>query len=366
MKLSQKSNQQQSQTSMTRNYNIHHVSGTHLSIADRLRIEFVYNSNLRLPKKDRVSLRQLAKDLGLSVSTLHREIKRGRVTTPNTFQGRDIWDYSAQKAQDNISDGYLNKGCPMKLTNVIAKLLQSLIVNEHRSPYDALEELKEQGFEDLPCEQTVYNHIHDGSLQITLKDTPYGLSKRKGKKRPPRRANKAPGAISIEDRPKGVEERDEFGHWEMDTVVSRVGGKGGLLVLIERKTRYYIIKKLKSIAQADVTAALKQIIRSGEMKCVISITTDNGSEFLHHPQITKLFKSINNDFVLYFTHAYASWEKGSVENANRMVRRVYPKGTDFRDVTKKQIAELQTFINSIHRRNSQNGQTAQKSYEQIA
>ena len=81
----------------------------------------------------------------------------------------------------------------------------------------------------------------------------------------------------------------------------------------------------------------------------LTLTTDNGSEFLDHAAIEALFKR-NPPVRLYYTHAYAAWEKGSVENANRLVRRWFPKGTDFSNVTSGRIAALETAINSIHRR----------------
>jgi len=89
------------------------------------------------------------------------------------------------------------------------------------------------------------------------------------------------------------------------------------------------------------------------MKKVLSITTDNGCEFLDACRIESLFSKINALLKIYYTHAYAAWEKGSVENANRHVRRWYPKGTDFRRVSAHAIQALQNFINSIPRQTLQ-------------
>ena len=89
------------------------------------------------------------------------------------------------------------------------------------------------------------------------------------------------------------------------------------------------------------------------MKKVLSITTDNGCEFLDARRIESLFSKINALLKLYYTHAYAAWEKGSIENANRPVRRWYPKGTDFSCVSAHAIRALQNFINSIPRQTLQ-------------
>lgn len=164
-----------------------------------------------------------------------------------------------------------------------------------------------------------------------------------------------PGNLSIEERP-DLDDRSEFGHWEMDTIVSGVHGKGGLLVLIERQTRFYIIEKLRYISRSEILRAL----RRGKIVKALTITTDNGSEFLDHAAIEALFRP-KGAVQVYYTHAYAAWEKGSVENANRLVRRWYPKGTDFSKVTRRRIGQLEDAINSIHRRLLQ-GRTAREAY----
>jgi IS30 family transposase len=148
----------------------------------------------------------------------------------------------------------------------------------------------------------------------------------------------------MKDRPKEADDRSEPGHLEMDTVVSCIGGIGGLLVLIDRCTREYFIERLDSISQEAVTKALKRMKRRGKLKGVKSVTADNGCEFLD-PKAMKAVFGCN----VYYTRAYASWEKGSVENCNRIVRRWYPKGTDFSLCTRADIRKLESTINSIHR-----------------
>ena len=350
---------QKKETSVKRSYNIHHAPGQHITYPMRLIIETVYNRNLRTPKKDRLSLRALAAQLCLPKSTLCDEIKRGIVPRPNTYRDHDIWDYSAEIAQGKIDEGNLNKGSPMKMNTAVAKLLRIEIVDNRRSPYDALKILEEMGVENLPRERSVYYHIHHGDIGISPSQLPYRPTPHRKRGKKPRRSLKMPGNLSIEERP-NLDEREEFGHWEMDTIVSGVHGKGGLLVLIERKTRYYIIARLRAITQDEVLRALRQAIRRGRVVKALTITTDNGGEFLDHEAIEGLFKPGCKTRV-YYTHAYAAWEKGSVENANRIVRRWYPKGTDFSKVSLKRIDALQEAINSIHRRLLE-GKTANEAY----
>ena len=108
---------------MTRRYTTQHQPKTHLTFGQRLLFEQAYNDNLRTPKKDRLSKRKLAAFLGLPFSTFLREETRGLLPTPNTFRDRDIRDYSAIRAQDAIDAANMNKGRPMSMTNVVAKLL---------------------------------------------------------------------------------------------------------------------------------------------------------------------------------------------------------------------------------------------------
>lgn len=347
------------ETSMPRTYHIHRSPGQHITREMRTHIETVYNRNLRLPKKDQLSLRKLAGELSLPRSTLHDEIRRGLVPRPNLCKDKEVWDYSAEIAQRSIDEGQANKGAPMKMTSPMAKLLRIEIVDRHRSPYDALAHLREQGIPHLPCERSVYYHVHHGDIGISPSQLPYKPSPHRKKHAKPRRSLKMPGNLSIEERP-DLDQRSEFGHWEMDTVVSGVHGKGGLLVLIERQTRFYITEKLRAISRSEILRALRRVIRRGKIVKVLTITTDNGSDFLDHAAIEALFRP-KGSVRIYYTHAYAAWEKGSVENANRLIRRWYPKGTDFSTVSLLRIAELGNAINSIHRRLLQ-GRTAHATY----
>lgn len=350
---------------MARDYTIHHVPGHHLTFEDRRIIERAYNKNLRESRARRLSQGALADSLGIPRSTFSREIRRGRVPRPN-LDGRtlrEFWDYSAQRAQDSIDEGAANKGCAMRMTTAVAARIRELVRDGRRSPFNAVVIMrKENDFAWVPCARTVYNHIEHGDIGISRSDTPYRRHRRKRVPAVPRRALNNPGHASIEDRPDAVESRGEFGHWEMDTVVSGVKGRGGLLVLCERKTRFAILEKLKTISQAEVARALKRIIASGGMKRVRSITTDNGTEFSDRNLMVDALSASRRTLEIYYTHAYTAWEKGSVENMNRIIRRWYRKGTDFRNVSVSKVRQLQSFINSIPRLATLKGKTANEAF----
>jgi len=101
------------------------------------------------------------------------------------------------------------------------------------------------------------------------------------------------------------------------------------------------------------------------MKTPLSITTDNGGEFLDSDAIRRVLRKTNPDLRVYYTHSYAAWEKGSVENNNRNIRRFFPKGTDFSRVQPAQISQSCHFINSIPRFNSLKGETAHENFSSI-
>ena len=347
---------------MARDYTLHHVPGQHLIFEDRKIIEQMYNDNLQLPKKEKLSKRALAKLLGLPPSTFNDEISRGLSRNPSIRSEKEVYEYSAEKAQSYIREGAANKGCGMKMTNKLAEELKKGIVDQKKSPVHTLRDMINKGWQNVPCFKSVYNHIHHGDIGVDCDQTPYRLKRKPKHKRKGRRKFIArPERLSIEKRPKHIDNREEFGHWEMDCIVSCIGGRGGLLVLTERSTRYTIMVKLKAISQKEVLKAIRSILRKNLMSKVLTITTDNGGEFLDCIKIKETFEVINKMLKVYYAHAYCSWEKGSVENVNRHIRRFFPKGTNFINVTRKQVEHVQKFINSIPRKKLE-GEDANEAY----
>jgi len=156
--------------------------------------------------------------------------------------------------------------------------------------------------------------------------------------------NRIPNRISIDQRPQEINNRSQFGHWESDTVVSKQS-KVALAVSIERISKLVKIKKIKQ-NKADMFS--KAIIRrmKGLPACARrSITYDNGSENTQHELINE---QLNTDS--YFCNPYHSWEKGSVENINGLIRRFLPKKTDFAKITHKRIKEIELLLNNRPRK----------------
>ena len=161
----------------------------------------------------------------------------------------------------------------------------------------------------------------------------------RGKKRRPHlpRALLA-GRIFIDDRPKSVANRRFFGDWEADFIVSGKRGKGALLVMVERKSRYVIIVKLLDRKVATINFVLDRLI--GASLYVRSITIDNDVCFRHHEQMSRILHA-----PVFFCHPYHSWEKGSVEKMNQLIRRFIPKGMNIANVSERKISWVQEILN---------------------
>ena len=128
------------------------------------------------------------------------------------------------------------------------------------------------------------------------------------------------GRISIEQRPKNVDLRREFGHYEGDFIVSGKDGSGVLLVLVERKTRYPFLMYLEKRDTLSVNLAIRNLLHGVSVK---SLTLDNDISFQKHEELSELLKA-----TVYFCHSFASHEKGTIENRNKAVRRYVKKRSD--------------------------------------
>lgn len=323
------------------------MPGTFLTFEQRLTPAADWNGLVRAGR--RVTIRQFAARHGLRPEIWRREYHRGAtgaaVPDPKDRRRRKYAGYDPFRAQDTINGNNANKGTRMTVTNRMASLSGRHVIEERLSPYDALRHMEEElPGRRLPCLPAWYRHIDAGDIGVRHGETPYHPKRRRRGQRP-HPARTVPGRLTPGDRPAGANRRSQFGHYEMDTVVSSAGGRGGLLVPVDRKSRRYVIELMEHVTQDEVVRALRRMVRRGAPGTVRSVTTDNGCEFLDPGRIKAV---VGCD--VYYTRAYASWEKGSVENFNRLVRRWYPKGTDFGRCTRAEMHRLERVINSIHRR----------------
>ena len=156
--------------------------------------------------------------------------------------------------------------------------------------------------------------------------------------------NAIPNRVDISQRPSEVNLRNEEGHYEADTVLSSKGGKACLAVFVERKTRMYFLQKIKDKSAGEMLSATMKVFRDskefGPLK-VLSITYDNGTENANHELVNRMLNCKS-----FFCAPYHSWEKGQIENRNKILRQFFPKGTNFDLISDKEIHKIQTVINN--------------------
>lgn len=322
----------------------------HLTRDDRLKIEALLKAK-HTPK-------EIAANIGCHVSTIYREVKRGRYEHTNsdlTTEERYSPDIADEKYRNNLTE----KGPGLKIGNDIelANYIESRILNDDYSPAAVLGEIRHKGieFSVTICVTTLYSYISKGIfLNLTNDALPVKRNKKREYKKVRRQRARAQKGDSIEKRPAEVETREVFGHWEMDTVVGKQGiSKKSLLVLTERKTRKEIIIELKHHTTEDVARALNRLERrQGAMfyKVFKTITVDNGSEFQDCDGLEKALNRKGSRTKVYYCHPYCSSERGSNENQNRMIRRQIPKGTDLDQVSRETIRQTEDWINNYPRR----------------
>ena len=158
------------------------------------------------------------------------------------------------------------------------------------------------------------------------------------KRKPKTKRVMIPHRVSIIKRPLGASRRSRYGHWETDAIVSKKGYSGGVQTSSERKSRLIHCTKRKSMSPRETVQA---VARVRERYRVYSLTYDNGIENRWHEK-TKIDS--------YFCDPYSSWQKGGVENANKMIRRFFPKGTDFSEVLQKELDRVVSIINGKPRK----------------
>ena len=188
---------------------------------------------------------------------------------------------------------------------------------------------------------TLYRYIGLGFIPgVTLANLPY--PRRKRKKRSLRRAALAPAGLSIEQRPHEVNSRSTFGHWEMDSVIGKPQGKGqSVLVLTERLTRYELVLKVPDKTAATTNRMVESTLSKFPKGTFKSITVDNGSEFAAAHALP---------LPVYYCHPFRSSERGSNENANRLIRRYFRKGESLSHRTQNDCDIVARTINSMHRK----------------
>ncbi len=272
--------------------------------------------------------------VGVSQPTISRELKR------NTGER----GYRHQQAQRKSCERRRKACCATKMTpavvTVVGQKLQLFWSPEQISGWFMEER------EQCLSHESIYRHVwadkkSGGDLHSFLR--------RRGKRYQWRGSNgktsrgQIKGRVSIDERPAIVDEKEQVGHWEIDTVIGK-GHKGVLVTIVERVTKFTRSCRVASKSAAHVTAATIALLKPFKA-LVLSITADNGKEFAYHKQIAK---SLECD--VYFAHPYSSWERGLNENTNGLLRQYFPKETNFNEVSDSAVAKAIKLLNDRPRK----------------
>ena len=323
----------------------------YITEAERYQIEILL--------KKKCGIGEIAECLGHEYHTIYQEVKKGTVKQLDTHLAEHYVykaDYAHRVTRNNMS----NRGRNLKIgsDHKLVAYIEDMVKNKKYSPAALLAHAKNEGlqFDTGICEKTIYNYIDMGLfLNISYDDLPYKKQKLKKNKEGSKVALNNRSGKSIDKRDPDILQRETYGHWEMDTVVGgQSKGKSCLLVLSERMAREEIIIKLRDRKASSVVHALNMLEkRFGSRKFkekFKTITVDNGVEFLDCSGIEKSRYSMGNRTTLFYCHPYSSWERGTNENINRMIRRFFPKGIDFDTVSKKDVQRVEDWINNYPRK----------------
>lgn len=324
----------------------------HLDEGERNKIEVL--------KEDKKKVSEIAVILRRDESTIYRELKRGTISRLQS----DLSEKEQYRANVGQID-YIKKGKNKERSLKIGKdkgleeYISGKLIKERFSPDAIIGEIKAQGleFKGMICTKTLYNYIDAGIFA--------GISnanlweKRKKKKRKykaiMRPSYKNRMSRNITERPQKADKRIEYGHWEGDCVKGPQGGsKASLFTLTERKSREEIIIKIKQATQEAIKEAIDGLEKKYGLNFKIkfrSVTFDNGVEFLDWKSLEVSALGLKaRRTTIYFAHAYSSWERGSNENQNRMIRRFIPKGMDIADVSNEEIERIEQWMNNYPRK----------------
>ena len=324
--------------------------GKHLNRNERFLIEGFLKAG--------IEVQRIAQALQRDRRTIEREIARGMVEHLN-YDLTKAMVYNADRAQDVHDQNATAKGAPVKLqSNSLALRFIALYISKKKwSPEAVAARMKLKGISGSVCAKSIYNYIDLGEIPGVSNETLWEKRTR-GKKHKAlyRHAKRAVSLDrSIADRPEHINDRTEAGHWEIDLVVGGRGkGSSALMTLVERKTRKLIVRKIKDKSQASVIRAIDSIERSmgPEVFRVMfkSITADNGSEFLDYLAMERSVYSSTSRTHIYYARPYSSWERGTNENANRIIRRFIAKGCNIGRFTHASIRAIEEWINTYPRK----------------
>lgn len=267
----------------------------------------------------------------ISVSTISRELRRNQTKT-GSYNPRMAHEMAMERRERIVSNTALKPGVVRKAIELLQKKRWSPEQISGWLRTRGIRISKERIYQEIRKKPELAQYCH------------HHMKYRHHQPRPPKTAGRSmiPDRVSIHDRPPEADGH-RFGDWEMDLVVGS-GQKSAVLTLVERSQNMFMQSKLPSKSPAEVARAVIRLLTPYK-KHVLTITTDNGVEFSHHAKIARALGC-----TVYFADPFCSGQKGAVENANKLFREFFPKGTDLRNVTQQQLDQAQYMINERPRK----------------
>ena len=265
----------------------------------------------------------IAEIIGKSESTISRELRRNRTDKGNYLP----WVAHAKAMARRERTAGNSAKDPLLMWRV-----RLLLVEEQWSPRQISGALAKEGVSI--SHETIYRMIRADDTGALAKHTRHRM---KHRRRPRNKPMPISNRTSIHERPPEANGR-RFGDWEMDLIVDK--DQHAILTLVERSTNMTMIEKLPHGKKAKHVAQTVNRLLFPYRESILSITTDNGPEFAAHLDITKKLGA-----TVFFADPYSAWQKGAIENTNKLIRQYIPKETDFNKVTDAFIMTVQKKLN---------------------
>ena len=271
----------------------------------------------------------IAQAIKVSESTVSREIKRN-----STKNGKYVWIQADERAKRKKCRAPGNRAVKPE----VRWQVEQLIKDEQWSPKQIAGVLAKDGIRI--SHETIYKFIREDETGELARHCRHKMKyKRKARKRKETKATNIRNRVSIHERPAEADGK-RFGDWEMDLIVDK--DNHAILTMIERSTNFLLMSKLKYGKKAmPLAKTVWKLLLPYKGDKLLTITTDNGSEFAEHEWISKHLGGVP----VYFTDSYSSWQKGAVENTNKLIRQYIPKGTNINTITDSLITKIQKKIN---------------------
>ena len=336
---------------------------SHLSQKDRILIQkYLVLKNDKNYKGPKITISFIAGKIGVNKSTVSREIKKGTYHDFHYLYGTPRSRYLASFGQGVADKNKARSHYKTKLKPGCDELKElAYYINHNADPLTALAIYQEaHGCKFPVCEKTIYNYFHKKILPIKRGK----MTQRKIYVKHEKVQKMTQKGANISERPLVCNDRLEFGHWEGDLIVGAKGkSKECLFTIIDRFSRLYLAFKIPNKKTESVVNLLNNIettLSTNVFKAIFkTITFDNGNEFSD-------FKSMETSITgtqrcqIFYANPYSSWERGSNENGNKMMRKYFPKGTDFSMVSNQAILNSTNMINYSIRKKLHNQSSVDK------